>query len=106
AGERFWYQLPTLTKRHLPELFVPRVNDAAPQTRLNPFSAFVIDANFSTLWTAPQCTFDHYALLAMLNSTWCLTCMEIFGTVMGGGALKLEATQLKRIPLPVMDKNQ
>ena len=31
--------------------------------------------------------------------------MEEYGTVMGGGALKLEATQIKKLPIPVFSSD-
>ena len=33
---------------------------------------------------------NNFSLLALLNSTWVTVAMEEYGTVMGGGALKLE----------------
>lgn len=98
---RFWYMLPPFTKRHRPELFIPRVNNQSPRTYLNPSGKFVIDANFSSLMlgdTAPE--WLQFAMLALLNSKVIRVIMEEYGTVMGGGALKLEATQLRRMPLP------
>ena len=47
---RFWYMLPAFTKRHNPDLFVPRVNNSYPKTRINNDHQYLIDANFSTLW--------------------------------------------------------
>ncbi len=32
--------------------------------------------------------------------------MELSGTVMGGGALKLEATHIRRLPFPELSKEQ
>lgn len=102
---RYWYMLPAFTRRHTPDLFIPRVNSSIPVTRLNPNSQFAIDANFSTLWLDKNSIYDEYALLSLLNSTWCVVTMEECGTVMGGGALKLEATQLKKMVIPVLPKN-
>lgn len=101
---RFWYMIPLLTKRHQPELFIPRVNGQLPKTRLNCENPIVIDANFSTLWiSGNKKMHDKYSILALLNSSWCVVAMEEYGTVMGGGALKLEATQIKKIPIPVLE---
>lgn len=103
---RFWYMLPPFAKRHFPDLFTPRVNSGTPQTRLNHNGAYIIDANFSTLWISDNTSeYDNNALLALLNSSWCAVAMEEYGTVMGGGALKLEATQLKKIPIPLLSNN-
>jgi hypothetical protein len=103
---KFWYMLPAFAKRHTPDLFIPRVNGDTIVTRLNPNGQYLIDANFSTLWIEqPSSAYDNYALLALLNSTYSVVAMEEYGTVMGGGALKLEATQLKKIPFPVLKDN-
>jgi len=101
---RFWYMIPQLTKRHQPELFVPRVNGQLPKTRLNKIEPVVIDANFSSIWvTDGKKGLNKYSALALLNSTWCVVAMEEYGTVMGGGALKLEATHIKKVPVPKFD---
>ncbi|HLA51718.1 MAG TPA: hypothetical protein VK618_00350, partial [Flavitalea sp.] len=100
---KFWYMLPSFVKRHTPDLFLPRVNGDTIITRLNPNGRYLIDANFSTLWITGPSAYDNYALLALLNSTYSVVAMEEYGTVMGGGALKLEATQLKNIPFPVLN---
>lgn len=102
---RFWYMLPPLSSRHLPDLFVPRVNGKNPITRLNPDSKYVIDANFSTIWLSEGLSeYDKFSALALFNSSWVVVAMEEYGTVMGGGALKLEATQIKKIPIPKLDQ--
>src|SRR5690606_37975090 len=68
----------------------------------------VIDANFSTLW--PVSTHNDplspRALLALMNSSWTQAAVEALCTVMGGGALKVEATQLRRLPLPPLTADQ
>jgi hypothetical protein len=97
---RFWYQLPPLTDRHRPALLLARINNRHPRTLVNEDRRAVIDANFSTLWPTPAATVDTHALLAALNSTWCAAVLELTGTVMGGGALKVEAAHLRRIPIP------
>jgi len=101
---RFWYMLPEFSKRHYPDLFIPRVNGGSVKTRMNSNCKYLIDANFSTIWISDSNSiYDNFALLALLNSTWAVIAMEEYGTVMGGGALKLEATQLKQIPFPNLD---
>ena len=102
---RFWYMLPEFMDRHSPDLFIPRVNGSHPITRLNHCREYLVDANFSSLWINDENSeLGKEALLALLNSSWCLVLMEEYGTVMGGGALKLEATQIKKIPIPIFSK--
>lgn len=100
---RFWYHLPPLAARHVPRLFLPRVCGRRPVPFANPGGELVIDANFSTFWPTDASGLDEQALLALLSSTWAWACLEASGTVLGGGALKVEATQLRRLPLPVVD---
>lgn len=97
---RFWYQLPPLADRHRPSLLVARVNSGHPRTFLNVERCAVIDANFSTLWPTETASLDPFAMLAMLNSSWCAASMELTGTVLGGGALKVEASHLRRLAVP------
>jgi hypothetical protein len=37
-----------------------------------------------------------------MNSNWIQAILELSGTVLGGGALKVEASHLRRLPIPVM----
>lgn len=106
SGTRHWYMLPDFKPRHRPDLFVARVNSLNPKTFMNSAQKFLIDANFSTIWVDEKSRIRPHALLAMLNSTWCVTAMELTGTVMGGGALKLEATHLRRLPIPTLPAAQ
>jgi predicted RNA methylase len=100
---RYWYQLPELTARHRPELFFARVNHGHPVTFLNLKQATVVDANFSTLWREAKATVaGPYAMLALMNSGWATAILELSGTVLGAGALKVEASHLRRLPIPVM----
>lgn len=96
---RFWYQLPPLAPRHTGALFMPRINHGHPAATPNSQSV-VIDANFSTFWPVAGDALTHHAVVALLASTWVVAALEALGTVLGGGALKLEATQLRRLPLP------
>lgn len=98
---RFWYMLPDFTVRHLPAAFVPRINDGVPWVESNCDPTILIDANFSTFW-APDGDWPRDALRGLLNSTWCRAFMEALGTPLGGGALKLEATHLRHLPVPVL----
>lgn len=106
ATVRYWYMLPPLARRHLPDLFVPRINHLHPKVMMNSFPRTVIDANFSTIWLEPGAVVDAYALLSFLNSSWALVAMELIATVMGGGALKLEAAHLRKLPIPVLSSEQ
>jgi predicted RNA methylase len=100
---RYWYQLPQLAARHRPELFIPRVNHSHAVTFLNLKRATVIDANFSTLWRDTKIgVASPHAILALMNSNWIRAILELSGTVLGGGALKVEASHLRRLPIPVM----
>jgi hypothetical protein len=98
---RFWYMLPAFTARHLPAIFIPRVNHGKPAVAVNTHPPILVDANFSTLW-AEETRWTHHALYALFNSNWCLAAMETAGTPLGGGALKLEATQIRHVPIPNM----
>lgn len=99
---RFWYQLPPLASRHVGEVFIPRINHGHPAPATNP-TGVVIDANFSTFWLRTGSGSVSAAALALvLGSSWAAAALESIGTVMGGGALKVEATQLRRLPLPIL----
>lgn len=99
--ERFWYMLPPLKERHVPNLCISRVCGESPETMfVNQETAkeIVVDANFITLWNS-----DHHAQLitfALLNSTWTKLFLEVTGTAMGGGALKVEASHVRKIVFP------
>lgn len=96
---RFWYMLPTFTARHLPAIFTPRINHGTPTVALNTQPPILIDANFSTLW-AEEKRWTVHALYALFHSSWCRAAMESAGTPLGGGALKLEATHIRQVPIP------
>jgi hypothetical protein len=96
---RQWYMLPELAKRHLPQLCISRVNYRTVRcVQVN--DGIVVDANFSTLWTEPKDEKTIYSVFALMNSSWVQACMESLATVMGGGALKVEATHLRALPVP------
>jgi len=95
----FWYQLPPLAPRHRPTLFVPRVSGGRPAAYANSIGA-VVDANFATLWPVNDDALPADAVLALLNSSWTAASLEASCTVLGGGALKVEATDLRRLALP------
>ena len=99
ATPRFWYMLPDFTPRHLPSAFVPRINQGTPWVEGNRSPPLLVDANFATFW-APDQGWSSLAMKALLNSVWCRAYMESTGTPLGGGALKIEATHLRQMPLP------
>lgn len=98
---RFWYMLPAFSPRHLPLAFVPRINHGLPWVEANFDPPFLVDANFSTFWVTSS-TWTAHGLKALLNSVWCRAMMEALGTPLGGGALKLEATHLRDMPVPIL----
>ncbi|MCZ7641514.1 MAG: chemotaxis protein CheW [Pseudorhodoplanes sp.] len=101
TAPRFWYMLPDFAPRHLPAAFVPRIIQGLAWVESNRDPPFLIDANFSTFWTTQE-GWSRHALKALLNSTWSRTFMEALGTPLGGGALKLEATHLRHMPVPIL----
>lgn len=105
--ERFWYMLPQLAPRHLPNLCITRVSSASsdcvyiPQSEENPIA---VDANFVTLWGNSE---ENIRIcLALLNSTWSKCCLELLCTVMGGGALKIEASHVRKLLFPKLNHCQ
>lgn len=99
-GARYWYQLPALQNRHRPDLIVPRVCGGRPRTYRNPDRALVVDANFSSLWSDKLDAINSFALLALLNSDYVAAMLEMQAHVLGGGALKVEATHLRQLIFP------
>lgn len=97
---RHWFMLPILTNRHIPELCIPRVNHGNTRCCLMADKGIVVDANFSTLWSVSVDKQKTYAMFALLNSTWTQSYLETIATVMGGGALKVEASHVRRLLLP------
>lgn len=105
--ERFWYMLPQFAPRHLPNLCITRVSSTAadcvyiPQSEENPIA---VDANFVTLWGSSEETIK--ICLALLNSTWNKCYLELLCTVMGGGALKIEASHVRQLLFPKLNRRQ
>ena len=96
---RFWYMLPDFAPRHQPDLLMPRVNGGTPKAWLVADRSVLVDANFATLRVNGS-GLDAHAILALLNSAWCRAALEYGASVMGGGALKVEAAHLRRMPIP------
>lgn len=103
-GERIvreWFRLPQMAQRHLPNLCLTRVSARIPEclyVRQCTDTPIAIDANMVTLWSKDERAVR--IMMAMLNSTWSKLSLELICTVMGGGALKIEASHLKKILLP------
>jgi len=102
APARYWYMLPDFAPRHRPDLFIARVSSESPRVVLNPGRQALVDANFSTLWVNAGARVTAPAVFAYLNSSLAAALFEHTGSVMGGGALKLEATHLRSLPVPVL----
>ena len=102
---RMWYMIPDFTSRHLAHLCVPRIIHDEPRAILNSVSPVLLDANFSTIWGEGR-DWSPDLVFAILNSTWGELCMESLGATLGGGALKLEATHLRQLPLPTFSETQ
>ena len=102
--ERFWYMLPVLKERHTPNLCMPRVcGDCAEAIFVcqSTEREIVVDANFITLWNTDISS--QIRTFALLNSTWAKAFLEVTGTTMGGGALKIEASHVRKIVFPNLD---
>jgi hypothetical protein len=102
---RMWYMVPDFSPRHFGAVCVPRIIHDEPRAILNSDPPVLIDANFSTLWCYSG-EWSSQMLFAVLNSTWGELCMEALGSTLGGGALKLEATHLRELPMPPLSVTQ
>jgi hypothetical protein len=98
---RHWFMLPPLSKRHKPQLCIARVNYKSVKCNLIVSKNTVVDANFSTLWMDEIDERIVFAVFALLNSSWVKANLEASSTIMGGGALKVEATHLRNMILPI-----
>lgn len=106
APVRHWYMLPDFAPRHLPDALLARVNSATPKAYLNEGRACLIDANFLSIWIIENSQWTAETLLAFMNCAWAQAVIEHSGAVMGGGALKVEATHLRRFPVPALGKDR
>jgi hypothetical protein len=100
----WWYNL-RIKPRHWGPLFMPRVNSMHPTAHVAQHEGqeTLIDANFSTF--SPENHISVSTLFALLNSSWVRLALEYTSTTMGGGALKVEASHLRRLPLPSLSAN-
>lgn len=94
-----WYQIPELKDRHLPDVCMPRVNSSVVKPLLVE-KGVVVDANFITINVQPNAILDKYGLFALLNSDWTKVQLELYGNVLGGGALKLDRKHLQNLTYP------
>lgn len=98
---RFWYMLPEMVNRHQPSLCLPRVCGSAIEclfVEQAPNQPIAVDANFTTLWHNSQR--EQRIAFALLNSSWFKCYIECVATVMGGGALKVEASHIRQVHFP------
>lgn len=105
--KRFWYMLPEIAPRHIPCLCIPRLSGRAIEclfVEQSENSPIAVDANFITLWN-DNVTMQ-YSIFALLNSTWFKCYMECISTVMGGGALKVEAAHIRKVLFPKYSAEQ
>lgn len=102
---RMWYMIPDIKARHEGSICVPRIINSAPKLYFNSAPPSLVDANFSTIWVEKS-NICNRALYAFLNSSWAMFCYEAIGATLGGGALKLEATHLRRLPMPQFTEEQ
>lgn len=100
AGEKhtFWYHLPPFAARHIPSVLLPRINNGTPRAVL--CQGLTVDANFTTLWPQEGNALPPLAMIAIMHSPWATAWMETCCTVMGAGALKVEAAHIRHLPLP------
>lgn len=104
---REWFRLPKMAVRHLPNLCLTRVSARIPEclyVEQNEQEPIAIDANMVTLWGID--TRQILIAFAILNSTWTKLLLELICTVMGGGALKIEASHLKKLTIPKLNDDQ
>lgn len=100
---RHWYMLPDFQRRHMPDCYLPRLNSRRPNAN-SCDGETLVDANFITF--ACGGSLNGQGLKALLNSAWTWFWLENEGAVMGGGALKLEGTMLRRLPFPQLSSAQ
>lgn len=96
----YWYTL-ALQSRHLGDIFVNRINYKEIPFVLNDMkNPYVIDANFTTVTFENMDEKKLHVYFAILNSSLIRLQLEKNCTVMAGGALKVEATHLRKILVP------
>lgn len=97
---RFWYQV-KLQPRHFGRIIIPRVSGGLLRSYLiDEKNQILTDANFVTLVPKAE-KISAKRLWAWLNSNTFRLMSEINGIIMGGRALKLETTIVKKLPIPL-----
>ncbi len=97
----YWYTL-ALQSRHIGNIFVNRINYKEIPFVLNDMkNPYVIDANFTTMTFKDNVDGKTlHVYMAIFNSSLIRLQLEKNCTVMAGGALKVEATHLRKILVP------
>lgn len=96
----YWYTL-ALQPRHIGDIFVNRINYKEIPFVLNDTeNPYVIDANFTTIRFENMDENKLHVYFAVFNSNLIRLQLEKNCTVMAGGALKVEATHLRKILVP------
>lgn len=104
TSAKYWYMLPSLKMRHTPDFAIPRVVGREYRVTLLPEDRSVVcDANFITLWRETDAV-AREALFALLTSSLVQLQLECICSVLGGGALKIESADLKKLLLPTPTK--
>lgn len=104
---REWFRLPKMANRHLPNLCITRVSAGIPEclfVEQNESEPIAIDANMVTIWGHDSQMV--WGVFALLNSTWSKLSLELICTVMGGGALKVETSHVKKLLVPKLNYDQ
>lgn len=99
-----WYNL-SFTGRHLPDMFLNRINYKDVNVVLNTEAdRYVIDANFNTITLNNKNFNEKMIYFAVFNSTMFKLQLENNCANLGGGALKVETSGVKKCKLPSIDK--
>lgn len=95
----FWYHI-KLKPRHYGKIIVPRVSGGALRSYLiDATQKILTDANFVTLIPKSE-RIPPEILWVWLNSNTFRLMAELNGVPMGGGALKIESSIIKKLPIP------
>lgn len=103
---REWFRLPKMANRHIPNLCLTRVSTNFTEclyVQQSVKTPVAVDANMVTLWGQDERNI--IIAFALLNSTWSKLSLELICTVMGGGALKVESSHIKKLLLPKLSQN-
>lgn len=104
-ADKYWYMLPTLQRRHVPDLAMPRIVNTLPAIYVMPADVkVVVDANFSSIWLDSDAQLDRFGAGALLSSLAVNLQLEAGCTILGGGALKIESRDFKFLKLPEPSK--